>query len=202
MRSYLPLVSIVLLAACSPPPSPPAAHFSPGSLGFSVTELPSSAPDTHTWIAKWDSADQSTQFDITLMIPPPKPDGGFVFSRGVLRRHAPSEPGYFLAQLAAIHEAPFGNFGVETQDSLPFTAAILGRDQSQGTSPNDVTAGGFTSTPPGDWLVTKLFFADGEAELYFNINVRAGIAEFAPKDPEYGPILVPLLASVLTAQAP
>jgi hypothetical protein len=76
---------------------------------------------------------------------------------------------------------------------------ILGRDQSRAASTQEIRAGGFASRPPGPWLVTKLFFADGEAELFFNVNAKAGIAEFLPKDPEYGKLVISTLGSVLTA---
>jgi hypothetical protein len=187
-----------LLAACAPG-SHSHVHFSEGALGFRISELPSTRPGTRHWRATWDSAGQRTQFDIVLLVPPPGDSAPFEFTHGWLLRRAPSESGLFLAQLAALHHVPFGDIGFETHDSLPFTAAILGRDQSQGTSPSDLRAGAFRSDPPGPWLVTKLFLADGDAELFFNVDSADGVAEFVPKDPEYGRLLLPLLGSILKA---
>jgi len=62
-----------------------------------------------------------------------------------------------------------------------------------------VRAGAFRGDPPGPWLVTKLFLAEGDAELFLNVDIKDGLAEFLPKDPEYGELLIPLLGSILTA---
>lgn len=198
MRPAAVLVLITLMAGCTLRSNRPA-HFSEGALGFRVSELPSPQAGTHHWLATWDSAGQRTQFEIVLLGLPPGDSTPFAFTRGWLLRHPPSEAGHFLAQLAALHQIPFGNLGFETRDSLPFTAAILGRNQSQGTSPSDVRAGAFRGDPPGPWLVTKLFLAEGDAELFLNVDITDGLAEFLPKDPEYGKLLIPLLGSILTA---
>ena len=66
----------------------------------------------------------------------------------------------------------------------------------------NMVAGGFTSSPPGPWMSTKLFFGDGEIELYMNINTQDGIAEFTVKDEGNGTGLLPILTSVLESRQP
>ena len=56
--------------------------------------------------------------------------------------------------------------------------------------------GSFTSTKPGEWIACKVFLADGEAEVYLNINPVIGQGEFTTKDPEYGAVVLRELAKV------
>ena len=104
-----------------------------------------------------------------------------------------------MKRLAAIHGVPATYVNTAPVDSLPVSIAILGCDLSRGVAANDVVAGGFTSSPPGPWTSIKLFFGDGSAELYLNINVKDSIAEFAVKDEANGPDLLPFLGSVIEA---
>jgi hypothetical protein len=80
-------------------------------------------------------------------------------------------------------------------DRLSAAIAILGTNQSR--SNNGPIAGGFTSKPPGSWTATKLFLADGEGEVFMNLNARDGFGEFSIKDEEYATIVVIELAKVL-----
>ena len=79
-------------------------------------------------------------------------------------------------------------------DRLAASVAILGTSQSRSA---DADAGTFSSTPAGHWLVTKLFLANGEGEVYLNINARDGVGEFSIKDEEYATIVVTQLAKIL-----
>jgi hypothetical protein len=78
-------------------------------------------------------------------------------------------------------------------DELAFDAAVLGQRQSQ--TPN----GGFSSKPPGDWKVIKLFLPKGgdEGEMFLDLNPVSGKAEFSLKDSDYGDYLLEQLATVL-----
>jgi len=77
---------------------------------------------------------------------------------------------------------------------LGFDAVVLGQNQSRGTS------GGFSSKPPGDWILIKLFFPKGrgdKAEMFLNLNPVLGKGEFSLKDSDYGDYLLQEFAKVL-----
>jgi hypothetical protein len=71
----------------------------------------------------------------------------------------------------------------------------LGTSLSRQSGEN-VIGGSFTSSKPGNWIAVKLFLADGEGEVYLNINPAIGQGEFTTKDPEYGEVVLRELASV------
>ncbi|WP_416492478.1 hypothetical protein [Variovorax sp. tm] len=56
---------------------------------------------------------------------------------------------------------------------------------------------GFSSVPAGDWIAGKLYFDDGAAEVYMNLNPKEGIGEFSVKDAVYAEKVLRALASVL-----
>jgi len=58
-------------------------------------------------------------------------------------------------------------------------------------------AGGFVSKPPGNWLVTKLFFGDDEGEVFLDLNPMEGAGGFSIKDVEYASVVMTELASVM-----
>ncbi|HWD40487.1 MAG TPA: hypothetical protein VG944_16680 [Fimbriimonas sp.] len=76
---------------------------------------------------------------------------------------------------------------------LLFDMAIMGESQSK--DPN----GGFTSTPPGDWIYAKVVlprFGD-DGEMYMNLDPVKGKGEFSIKDAKYGSYLIEQLETVL-----
>jgi hypothetical protein len=75
--------------------------------------------------------------------------------------------------------------------NLHCDVAVLGSHQSGGAG------GGFTSTPPGPWLVTKLFLEKNSAEVFMNLNAQDGIGEFTWKDEEYARDVMTAFASIL-----
>jgi hypothetical protein len=76
---------------------------------------------------------------------------------------------------------------------LPFTAAILGTNQSHSKD------GGFFSKPPGHWTAMKIFIGkkDDPAEVFLNFNPVLHKGEFSMKDPDYGDDVLKELAKVL-----
>ena len=76
---------------------------------------------------------------------------------------------------------------------LAFDAVTLGEKQSRDSK------GGYSSTPPGDWVAMKLFFPKGqdEAEVFLNFNPVLGKGEFSIKDSDYGDYLLREFAKVL-----
>jgi len=53
------------------------------------------------------------------------------------------------------------------------------------------------SKPPGNWLVTKLFFGDDEGEVFLDLNPMEGAGGFSIKDVEYASVVMTELASVM-----
>jgi hypothetical protein len=76
---------------------------------------------------------------------------------------------------------------------LAFDAVVLGQSQSRDPS------GGFSSNPPGDWILIKIFLPKGgdEGEVFFNFNPVLRKAEFSIKDSDYGDYVLKELAKVL-----
>jgi hypothetical protein len=76
---------------------------------------------------------------------------------------------------------------------LPFDTAVLGKKQSRSSS------GGFSSTPPGDWVLIKVFLPKGgdDGEVFLNLNPVLGKGEFSIKDSDYGDYLLNAFAKVL-----
>ena len=50
--------------------------------------------------------------------------------------------------------------------------------------------------------MTKVFLADGEGEVFLNLNPKEEIGEFSVKDEEYGSVVVTELAKVLLPARP
>jgi hypothetical protein len=84
-------------------------------------------------------------------------------------------------------------------EELPCSIAILGTNQSR-VDDQDVGAS-FSSEPPGNWMVGKLFLAEGEGEVYLNLNERDGLGEFSMKDEDYATTVVTELAKILLPRA-
>jgi hypothetical protein len=62
---------------------------------------------------------------------------------------------------------------------------VLGTRLAHHAGKKSVYAGEFTADESGDWLVTKLFLAAGEVEVFLAIDTRSGEAQLIAKDPEY-----------------
>jgi hypothetical protein len=76
---------------------------------------------------------------------------------------------------------------------LPFTAAILGTNQSHSKD------GGFFTKPSGNWTAMKIFIGkkDDPAEVFLNFNTALRKGEFSIKDSDYGDDVLKELAKVL-----
>lgn len=149
-----------------------------------------------TWQAIHESSAGTARFQIILILRPPSSDSPFVFSKGAFIRETDSHYSEFLRQIAKALEAK----NIKTRKSrtgrLDFTIALLGQNLSRGARGNEILAGGFTSEPPGDWIATKVFVADGEGEFFLNLNSKGGIGEISIKDPEYGNVVLRELSRV------
>jgi hypothetical protein len=112
------------------------------------------------------------------------------FAKAELIRKAGSDCTQFLRALGPA----LGAKGVPAASPLPridASVAILGTNQSRGPD------GGFFSSPPGPWTATKLFLADGEAEVFLNLDPVDGMGEFSQKDEDYAETVMAELAKVL-----
>jgi hypothetical protein len=152
--------------------------------------------DELTWLATHESKSGVARFRIRMILKEASGDPPFVFSKGAFMREKDSQPAEFLRQVGKALEAKGGGKRKANVNSLDFTVALLGLNQSRGSGP-DQAAGGFTSTPPGDWIVTKVFVAEGEGEFYLNLNPKEGVGEISIKDSDYGDIVLQELARVL-----
>lgn len=168
----------------------------PGGVLFRIAQIDDAAAGT-TWLATYDAGGQVAQFRIRLQIAEPAPGSPFAFSAGALYRQPGSDPSVFLRDLALALEASSHDLPpVQKADDLPVQVAILGTGLSRDGS-EDGSPAAYLEQPEGDWIATKLFLAEGQAEVYLNLNPAAGWGEFAIKDPESGDAVLAELAKVL-----
>ena len=133
--------------------------------------------------------------------PNPPVEARFFFTGATLSRRAGSDCSEFLEALAPTLGFTGEMPTVGAVSKLDASVAVLGQNQSR-ASKNAEVAGGFTSNPVGTWLVTKLFLADGEGEVFLNLNPDDGAGEFSLKDEDYATVVVTELAKVLLPDRP
>ncbi|MCA8986968.1 MAG: hypothetical protein KDA78_04975 [Planctomycetaceae bacterium] len=170
----------------------------PGS--FRIAEVESKDTSEGTLITWRATAAGSSEEDFTflleLLLKPLKGDFPIAFSTGAIIREPGSDGRQFLREVAqAIESEVAPPVSSERLERLDFDTAILGASLSRQPG-NNVIAGNFTSSQSGNWIAFKLFLADGEGEVFLNINPTSGMGEFATKDPEYGEVVLRELASV------
>jgi hypothetical protein len=153
-------------------------------------------PDGGTrYLASTDSPHGRCQFE--LVIEPTKPSSAqFSFTKAALMRRPASDCTAFLAALAPQLDFHGELPAPPRAKSLSLAMAILGTKQSRTPGTGEI-AGGFTSTPPGNWTAGKLFFKDGEGEVFLHVNEQDGLGEFSIKDSDYATVVVTELAKVL-----
>jgi hypothetical protein len=187
------------LVACSPKSSkssdvlaePSDFH---GSVGFDVTPVDSKSA-SRQWVATYSSKGKTAKFRIEL-----GPDHAgddqdkafhVSFGKGRLLPEPGSDASVFLVDLKKALEAKTIPSKIRRVASLPFEFVILGENQSRSSD------GGFTPTPSGNWIPMKIFLANGEGEVFLNLNAVANKGEFSIKDPDYGDIVLAEFAKVL-----
>ena len=104
-----------------------------------------------------------------------------------------SESSAILEDLKNALEAKNMPRNVKRTPEVSFDAVVLGLKQTQ--EPD----GGFSSSPPGNWIAAKIFFAEGDddAEVFLNLGPAGGKGEFSIKDADYGDDALRELAKVL-----
>lgn len=203
VQALLLLAVVVALLSCRKPTETTAPVQVQGSVFLDLKELSSRTKGddkTTTWLATFDDGSgQTARFRFELTIKPPMKEGplGFAFTQGAFYREPGSNSEALLREISAALEAePVKIPAAETVDRLPFNAVILGVNLSRGSG-KDSHAGAFTSSPGGNWISTKVFIGEEEAEFYLNIEPMSGKAEITIKDPEYGTAVVKELGKVL-----
>lgn len=185
----------------------------PNSVYFKVQELSRrkvKEGEEVTWLATHESSTGLARFQIILILRAPSGDSPFVFSKGAFVKEPDSQPSEFLRQLAKALEAKSIKARKSRTGRLDFTVAVLGQNLSREPRANltdrldhlsrgpgaNVLAGAFTSEPPGDWVATKVFVADGAGEFFLNLNSKDAKGEISIKDPDYGEIVLRELSRV------
>ena len=194
------LVGIASLAGCSSS-SPasndtaPRAAVSLGPGGFRVADSGTTDRGASRYVATSDSSPGCT-FEIVIE-KSASTAGPFSTAAATLTRRPAADCTAFLRAVAKELEFTGELPTPATRPSIVGSVVVLATDQSR--SPE--RGGGFSSTPRGRWTAMKLFLADGDAEVYLNLNVREGAGEFVPKDAEYARAVVTELAKILLPEA-
>jgi hypothetical protein len=159
---------------------------------------PKGAIDTtrQVWTARYRTPSDVTEFEIELQIAEPVAPSPFAQGAVIFRRRAGSTPGILLRDLArslGLRATPAAGSPV---DELRCDMSFMGSHLTRGAGP-DMVAGSFTSSPPGDWIVGKVFFADGEGEVFLAVNPVSRRGELLAKDPEFSEAVVREFGRVL-----
>ena len=152
-------------------------------LAFDIVATTAVEGRSHAWRARYGATPGEAEFEIHILAS--EPVGGSPFAHGsvLIRRGSGSTAGAFVSDLAralGLSQVPSPN---APANEVECDASFMGSHLSRGSGP-DVIAGSFTTTPPGDWIVAKVFFADGDGEVFLALNPVIGRGEFLLKDPE------------------
>lgn len=195
----IPMLSLLVGCRGDVGQRPEPAEY-PGS--FRIEKLSETAdPEgtTTTWLATAPRGTRVAKFRIQLLVKAPKGDAPIVFTTGALIREPNQDGSSFLGELADVLKASAVPRELDRTERLDFATAILGTSLSRQAGP-DMFAGGFTSSPAGGWIATKVFVADGEGEFFLNLNPAAGVGEISIKDEDYGDVVIAELARVLAPE--
>jgi hypothetical protein len=151
-------------------------------LAFDITEQAAGSP-LRAWTARYRTAEEIDEFDIEMLIAEPVPPSPFAEGTVSFRRVPGSGGAALLSDLSralGLHAVPSAG---SPADEVRCPASFMGSHLTLGDGP-DTIAGSFTTTPPGDWIVGKVFFGDGQGELFLALNPVTGQGEFLAKDPQ------------------
>jgi len=132
---------------------------------------------------------------------PSRSSGGVPFrlAKVSLRRQPGSDCTEFLGRVAKQLDFAGSLPRPAPEDELQGSVVILDTDQSRSEEPE--IGASFSSTPPGNWTVEKMFLVDGEGEVFLNLNERDSVGEFSLKDSDYAAVVVTELAKILLPRA-
>lgn len=198
LRAFCGAALLVSLASCSPKSSTPSGSVAKpyddaeGSVQFDIKPV-SLKSGTIQWAATYSAGGKTAKFRIELGPSEPAKDKQLPLSFGTGRflSEPSSDASVFHADLKKALEAKTVPSRVEKVSSLPFEFVILGKNQLRSSD------GSFSETPPSEWVDMKIFLANGEGEVFLNLNTTTNKGEFSIKDVDYGDVVIAELAKVL-----
>jgi hypothetical protein len=158
-------------------------------LRLEIEPKPVGDSNRRVWTARYRSPLGATEFEIELRVAEPVTPSPFAHGAVIFRRSVGSTPGTMLSDLSrclGLGAVPAARSPV---DELRCDMSFMGSRLTRGAGP-DMVAGSFTSSPPGDWIVGKVFFADGDGEVFLAVNPAERRGEFLAKDPEFSEAVV------------
>ena len=151
------------------------------------------------YVASVEASPRVCQFELVIVGGKVRDGVPFSIAQATLVRRPAADCAAFLKvlakRLAFTGELP----RPKPVERLSASIAILGTNQSR--RPAGEIGGSFSSTPPGHWTAAKLFLADGEAEVFLNIDAHDGVGEFSIKDEDYAAAVVTELGKILLPDA-
>jgi hypothetical protein len=197
-RAFCGAALLVSLVSCSPKSSTPSGRVAKpyddaeGSVQFDIKPV-SLKSGPIQWAATYSAGGKTAKFRIELGPSEPVKDKQLPlsFGKGRFLSEPSSDASVFLADLKKALEAKTVPSRVEKVSSLPFEFVILGKNQLRSSD------GSFSETPRGEWVDMKIFLANGEGEVFLNLNTTTNKGEFSIKDVDYGDVVIAELAKVL-----
>jgi len=187
------LVILASLVGCKHPVQEvQAEQYTPtgSAVGLDIIRLGATEGEQR-WLATYSDGVHNTRFDIELEPASASANAGAPdMGKGRFVSETDSDPLPLLHTLKGALQANRVPNHAQKVDALPFGYLLVGENQSR------TPAGSFRPSPPGNWLVIKIFLANDQAEVYFDLNPVIHKAEFAMKDPAYGDRVLSELAKV------
>jgi hypothetical protein len=193
------LGALAVMAACraeaaSRQPSGP--KLPPGA--FRIAESNPTAAGGTRWVAR---AGDRCAFEIEVAKPQAVGGSPFAMTTVALVRRREADCASFLRDLALALGFKGKMPAPRPIPKLEVAAVVLGTNQTR--SPADLgKEGAFTPSPPGHWMVTKLFLADGEGEVFLDLNADEKLGELSLKDEDAAEEVVSELARLLLPDKP
>jgi hypothetical protein len=159
---------------------------------FRIVESSVRSDGSRHYLADASEGPKACGFEIVIGKAKPTSDGLFGFAPATILRKPGADCRPFLRGLAT----ELGYRGKlpapRPAEQLAASVAILGENQSRAS-----LEVGYSSEPPGNWTVTKLFLADGEGEVFLNLDAVDHVGEFSVKDEDYAQIVITELARIM-----
>jgi hypothetical protein len=165
---------------------------------FHLTATPS-AGAARNYLASTDDPAPACRFQIQLGSPRPIGGAPFAMTNVTLGREPGADCTRFLQRLGKALALSDDVQPPGPADALSCSYAMLGTHQSREDDPD--FGASFSSTPAGNWTCGKLFLADGEGEVYLNLNEPERVGEFSLKDEGYATIVITELSKILLPRA-
>jgi hypothetical protein len=170
----------------------PARALRPGT--FRIGESSATADGGTRYVADASEGSKACSFEIIIGKAKFPANGLFGFAPASILRRPGADCAPFLKALAPRLGFRGKLPAPRPADKLTASVAVLGVSQSRDSQSDD---GGFSPRPPGNWTVMKLFLADGEGEVFLNLDAVDHVGELSMKDEDYATIVMTELAKVL-----